>query len=177
MALCVIEGRLTKAQAVRVYGVSAKIVASWVERYKAEGRAGMADRSSRPRYSPSAVDQAIIDRIIALCRQRWTGQHIAMEVGVAPTTVSRVLSRAGLSRLKDTNPAEPVRRYERKRPGEMIHLDIKKLRRFERAGHRVTGDRTGQSNPRKRACKGLWLGVRPCLRGRPCTAVMHPDPS
>ena len=148
MALCVIEGRLTKAQAARAYDVTPKIVARWVERYKAEGRAAMADRSSRPRRSPNAVDQAVIERIIALRRQRLTGQHIAQQVGVSPATVSRVLSRAGLSRLKDIDPAEPVRRYERKHPGEMIHLDIKKLGKFNRIGHRITGDRTGQSNSR-----------------------------
>ncbi|RNC97048.1 MAG: IS481 family transposase [Oricola sp.] len=164
MALCVIEGRLTKAQAAGVYDVSPKIVARWVERYKAGGSKAMADRSSRPRRSPNAIGQAAIDRIIALRRQRWTGQHIALEVGVSPATVSRVLSRAGLSRLKDIDPAEPVRRYERKHPGEMIHLDIKKLGRFERPGHRVTGDRTGQSNPRSGPAKGYgWEYVHVCI--------------
>ena len=73
---------------------------------------------------------------------------IAKEVGVSPATVSRVLRRAGLSRLKDIEPAEPVRRYEREHPGEMIHIDIKKLGRFERVGHRITGDRTGPSSSR-----------------------------
>jgi transposase InsO family protein len=154
MALAVIASCLTKAQAARSYGVTPKIVARWVERYKAEGRTGMADRSSRPRRSPTAVDQAVIERIVALRRQRWTGQHIAMQVGASPATVSRVLKRAGLSRLKDIDPAEPVRRYELSAPGLMIHLDIKKLGRFERPGHRVTGERTGQSNPRSGAAKG-----------------------
>ena len=159
MALSVIEGGLTKAQAARAYDVSPKIVARWVERYKAEGRAGMADRSSRPRHSPNAVDQVEIDRIVALRRQRWTGQHIAQEVGVSPATVSRVLKRAGLSRLKDIDPAEPVIRYERAHPGELIHLDIKKLGRFSRVGHRITGDRTGQSNSR-----GIgWEYVHVCI--------------
>jgi transposase InsO family protein len=91
-----------------------------------------------------------VKRIIALRRERWTGKHIARETGVSPATVSRVLKRAGLSRLKDLEPAEPVRRYERKAPGEMIHIDIKKLGRFERKGHRITGDRRGQSAPRGR---------------------------
>jgi len=140
MALSVIEGRLSKAQAARTYGVSAKIVARWVERFKAEGRAGMTDRSSRPRRMPGMTEQAVADRIVALRRQRWTGRHIALEVGVSPATVSRVLRRAGLSRLKDIEPAEPVRRYERDHPGEMIHIDIKKLGRFDRVGHRITGD-------------------------------------
>lgn len=141
MALSVIAGRLSKAHAARTYGVSAKIVARWVDRYKAEGRAGMGDRSSRPRTTPGATEAAVVERIVALRRQRWTGKHIAHEVAVSPATVSRVLRRAGLSRLKDIAPAEPVRRYERAHPGEMIHIDIKKLGRFERIGHRITGDR------------------------------------
>lgn len=148
MALSVIAGRLSKANAARTYGVSAKIVARWVERFKAGGRAGMTDRSSRPKVMPRMAEQAVADRIVALRRQRWTGRHIARQVGVSPATVSRVLKRAGLSRLKDIEPAEPVRRYERDHPGEMIHIDIKKLGRFERVGHRITGDRTGQSNSR-----------------------------
>jgi transposase InsO family protein len=148
MALLVIEGGLSKAHAARVYGVSAKIVARWVERFRAEGRAGMADRTSRPQHTPRLTDVRVVERIVTLRRQRWTGKHIAHEVGVSPATVSRVLRRAGLSRLKDLDPAEPVRRYEREHPGEMIHIDIKKLGRFEKVGHRITGDRTGQSNSR-----------------------------
>jgi transposase InsO family protein len=148
MALAVIEGGLSKAQAARIYGVSAKIVARWVERYRAQGPAGMVDRSSRPERMPGATAAATVERIIALRRQRWTGKHIDQEVGVSPATVSRVLRRAGLSRLKDLEPAEPVRRYERRHPGELIHIDIKKLGRFERVGDRITGDRTGQSNSR-----------------------------
>ena len=103
------------------------------------------------RHGPTScrlTDQAVAERIVALRRQRLTGKHIANEVGVSPATVSRVLKRAGLSRLKDIEPAEPVRRYEREHPGEMIHIDIKKLGRFERVGHRITGDRTGQSSSR-----------------------------
>ena len=140
MALSVIEGRLSKAHAARTYGVSAKIVARWVARFRAEGRDGMVDRSSRPKVMPGMTEQAVADRIVALRRQRWTGKRIAKEAGVSPATVSRVLKRAGLSRLKDIAPAEPVRRYEREHPGEMIHIDIKKLGRFDRVGHRITGD-------------------------------------
>lgn len=148
MALSVIEWRVSKARAARTYGVSPKIVARWVERFKAEERAGMADRSSRPGTMPAMTDAGVAERIVALRRQRFTGRHIAREVGVSPATVSRVLRRTGLSRLKDLEPAEPVRRYERDHPGEMIHIDIKKLGRFDRIGHRITGDRTGQSNSR-----------------------------
>lgn len=148
MALLVIEGCLSQVQAARTYGVSAKVVARWVQRFRIEGRSGMADRSSRPRVMPGVTAPAVVERIVGLRRQRWTGRHIALEVGVSPATVSRVLKRVGLSRLKDLEPAEPVRRYEREHPGEMIHIDIKKLGRFERVGHRITGDRTGQSNSR-----------------------------
>ena len=104
------------------------------------------------------------DRIVALRRQRFTGKHIASVVAVSPATVSRVLARAGLSRLKDLEPAEPVRRYERDEPGDMIHIDIKKLGRFDRVGHRITGDRTGQSNDRTSRKGGAgWEFVHVCI--------------
>ncbi len=158
MALSVIEGALSQAHAARVYGVSAKIVARWVERYKAEGQAGMVDRSSRPAHMPQATAASIAERIVALRRQRWTGKHIAHEVGVSPATVSRVLKRAGLSRLSDIEPAEPVRRYEREHPGEMIHIDIKKLGRFSQVGHRITDD------PQKGKSRGAgWEFVHVCI--------------
>lgn len=141
MARSVVDGHLSKAQAARTFGVSGKIVARWVERFKVEGRAGMVDRSSRPSHMPQAADPAIVERIVVLRRQRWTGSHIAQETGVSPATVSRVLKRAGLSRLRDIEPAAPVVRYEREHPGEMIHIDIKKLGRFSQVGHRITDDR------------------------------------
>lgn len=177
MALCVIEGGLPKARAARVYGVSPKIVRRWVERYKSEGRAGMADRSSRPHRLHSPVPQATVDRVIALRRQRWTGKHIAVEVGVSPATVSRVLKRAGLSRLKDIDPVEPVRRYERKRPGELIHIDIKKLGKFNRIGHRMTGDRHRQSNQRGNGTAPGWEFVHVAIddHSRLSFTEIHPD--
>ena len=156
MALAVIGGRLSRSQAAISYGVSAKIVARWVGRYRAEGRAGMVDRSSRPHRLHCAAPQATIDHVIALRRQHWTGKHIARDVGVSPATVSRILKRAGLSRLKDIEPAEPVRRYERKHPGEMIHIDIKKLGKFNRIGHRITGDRHRQSSQRGNGTAPGW---------------------
>src|SRR5437899_8240654 len=158
MALSVMEGAFSKAHAARVYGVSAKIVARWVERYKAEGRVGMVDRSSRPAHMPQVTAASTAERIGVLRRQRWTGKHIAMEVGVSPATVSRVLRRAGLSRLSDIEPAEPIRRYERENPGEMIHIDIKKLGRFSQVGHRITGD------PQKGKSRGAgWEFVHVCI--------------
>lgn len=159
MALAVISGQLSQAQASSVYRVSTKVVSRWVERFRAEGRGGMMDRSSRPQTSPRQTDQALVERIIGLRQQRLTGSHIAMETGVSPATVSRVLKRAGLSRMKDITPAEPVVRYEYAEPGGLIHLDIKRLGRFHRVGHRITGDRTGQSNSR-----GVgWEYVHVCI--------------
>ncbi len=108
----------------------------------------MADRSSRPGRMPRQTGRIVVERIVVLRRQRFTGKHIAKEVGVSPATVSRTLRRVGLSRLRDLEPAESIVRYQRDHPGEMIHLDIKKLGRFERIGHRITGDRTGQSKSR-----------------------------
>ena len=101
----------------------------------------MHDRSSRPLSSPSQTAPATAAAIEALRRQRYTGKQIAAEVGVSPATVSRILRRLGLNRLSALEPAEPVRRYERAHPGELIHIDIKKLGKFTRVGRRITGDR------------------------------------
>lgn len=140
MARAVIAVCFSQAGAARAYGVSPKIVARWVERYKAGGRQAMLDRSSRPHGIPRKTGQALTEHIIALRRQRLTGRHVAIQTGVSPATVSRILKRARLSRLKDLEPAAPIVRYEYPKPGGLIHLDIKRLGRFERVGHRITGD-------------------------------------
>jgi transposase InsO family protein len=119
----------------------------------------MQDRSSRPHRLHRPTPGATVERIEALRRQRFTGHEIARDVGVSPATVSRVLRRLGLNRIAALEPAEPVRRYERERPGELIHIDIKKLGRFERTGHRITGDRTGQSNRRGIGWEYLHLAI------------------
>ena len=150
----VVEDGLTPQAGSRACGVSPKTAAKWLARFRAEGPAGLLDRSSRPRRLRAPTRRKTVERIITLRRRRWTGAHIAAETGVSPATVSRILRRAGLSRLKDLEPAAPDRRYEHAAPGDMIHIDIKKLGRFERVGHRITGDRTGQSTPRGRAVGG-----------------------
>jgi transposase InsO family protein len=122
-------------------GVCPRTARKWVERYRREGVAGLRDRSSRPHRLYRPTPRAVIDAVAALRRQRCTGQQIAAQVGVSAATVSRILRRLGLNKLSALEPAEPVRRYERERPGEMIHLDIKKLNRFNEPGHRVTGNR------------------------------------
>jgi transposase InsO family protein len=128
--------------------VCPKTVRKWVARFRAEGKAGLQDRLSRPHRLHRPTPKTIVDEVAALRRQRHTGKQIAAELGISPATVSRILQRLGLNKLKALEPAEPVCRYERERPGDLIHIDIKKLGRFDRVGHRITGDRTGQSNSR-----------------------------
>jgi transposase InsO family protein len=144
-------------------GVSLRTVAKWVARFRQEGAAGLCDRSSRPRRLYRPTPAVIAQQIEQLRRQRFTGKQIAKETGVSPATVSRVLKRLGISRLRDLEPAKPVRRYEREHPGEMIHLDTKKLGRFDRVGHRITGDRTRQSNARSKGEGAGWEFVHVCI--------------
>ena len=143
----VLSGQTPEA-AARAAGVCRRTVGKWVARFAAEGIEGFKDRSSRPHRLYRPTPPAIVERVEALRRQRWTGKQIAREVGVSPATVSRILKRLGLNRIAALEPAEPVRRYERQHPGELIHIDIKKLGRFERVGHRISGDRRGQSSSR-----------------------------
>ena len=147
MVEAVLSGQRPEA-AARAAGVCPRTMRKWVDRFKAEGRAGLMDRSSRPKRLYRATPAAIVEQVESLRRQRFTGQQIAAELAISPATVSRILRRLGLNRIGGLEPAEPVRRYERERPGDMLHIDIKKLGRFDRIGHRITGDRTGQSNSR-----------------------------
>lgn len=130
------------------FAVSVPTVRKWVSRFKAEGVPGLADRSSRPHRLRAPIPASIAIQVESLRRQRFTGRQIAMDLRVSPATVSRILRRLGLNRIVALEPAAPVRRYEWACPGDMIHIDIKKLGRFDRIGHRITGDRTGQSNTR-----------------------------
>ena len=159
MVRAVVEGGLSKAEAARRFNTTPKTVAKWVDRFEADGAEGLRDRSSRPLTSPSQAKPAVCAAVEALRRRRHTGEHIAAEVGVSPATVSRILKRLGLNRLSALEPAEPVRRYERAAPGELIHIDIKKLGKFDRIGHRITGDRTGQSKSRGVGWEYLHLAI------------------
>src|SRR6202795_2614797 len=159
MVRCVLEKGLSKAAPARQFNVTPKTVAKWVGRFRADGVDGLRDRSSRPLSLPSQTVPATCAAVEALRRQRCTGKQIAVEVGVSPATVSRVLRRLGLNKLSALEPAEPVRRYEREHPGEIIHIDIKKLGRFEQIGHRITGDRKGQSNSRGVGWEYLHLAI------------------
>lgn len=155
----VLEGGLSYAAAGRQFNVAPKTVAKWVGRFRAEGLEGLRDRSSRPHSSPSQTAPATRAAVEALRRQRYTGQQIAADLGLSPATVSRILRRLGLNRLSALEPAEPIRRYECERPGDIIHIDIKKLGKFSRIGHRITGDRTRQSNTRGVGWEYLHLAI------------------
>jgi transposase InsO family protein len=137
----ILEGRLTLCAAAAAYGVSLPTARKWVGRYLAEGEAGLLDRSSRPRLSPRAISPAKALAIVELRRRRLIQARIAASIGVSKSTVGRVLARAGLSRLKDLEPSEPVVRYEHAHPGDLVHIDTKKLGRIERMSHRITGNR------------------------------------
>lgn len=158
-----VEGGQTPQALSEAVGVCPRTVRKWIERFRAEGISGLRDRSSRPHRLHRPTPRAIVARIEALRRQRWTGAQIAQETGVSKATVSRILRRLGLNRLPALEPVEPIRRYERERPGELIHIDIKKLGRIDGIGHRITGDRTRQSSRRGRG-EGLgWEFVHVCI--------------
>jgi transposase InsO family protein len=141
----VVDDGQTPMAVATAMGVCVSTVHKWVERYRIEGLVGLHDRSSRPHRSPTRSSSYLAEQIAQLRRQRWTGSQIAATVGLSKATVFRILGRLGMNRLKLLEPAEPVRRYERAAPGEMIHIDIKKLARFTTVGHRITGDRTKHS--------------------------------
>ena len=132
------------AQAAEAAGVSERTARKWVARYRTEGPAGLADRSSRPRTVPRRTAPERVRAALALRRTGMTGAEIAACLGMAPRTVSRILARAGLGRLRSCEPTEPPNRFETPRPGQLVHVDVKKLGRIERAGHRLTGSRAGQ---------------------------------
>ena len=143
----------------------------WVGRYLADGEAGLADRSSRPQRSPRAIAPATALAIVELRRRRLTQARIAASLGVSKSTVGRVLARAGMSRLSDLEPAEPIVRYEHAHPGDLVHIDTKKLGRIERLGHRISGDRRDTVD----GAGWEFLFVAVDDRARLGVTAMHPD--
>ena len=129
-------------------GVSARTIYKWRKRYREYGLAGLQDRSPRPLQSPARTSPCIEAQVVMLRKERRTFDRIAQQTGISRATVGRILMRHGLNRWRDLEPQQPVVRYERDHPGEMVHIDIKKLGKFNRVGHRITGDRHGQSNAR-----------------------------
>ncbi len=135
------EMNWSAGEAAATQGVTPATARKWLGRYLAGGEAALVDASSRPALSPRAIEPAKALLVVELRRRRMTQARIARSVGVSESTVSRVLARAGLSKLSDLAPAEPVMRYEHDNPGDLLHIDTKKLGRIERPSHRVTGNR------------------------------------
>jgi transposase InsO family protein len=130
------------ADAAEAAGISVRTVYKWLARHRVDPKHGLEDRSSRPQTVPHETSPARRTLITTLRGSRMTGAQIARRMKMPRATVARVLSRAGLGRLKSPEADEPVVRYERKRAGELLHLDIKKLVKIGRPGHRAHGDRT-----------------------------------
>lgn len=131
-------------------GVSPATVGKWLKRFRNEGMAGLQDRTSRPRRPRTKVTSEQTQKIETLRRARQPFWKIARELGLSRASVARIAKAQGLSRLPALDPRLAIIRYEKKEPGEMIHIDIKKLGRIEGIGHRITKDRTRQSTPRSR---------------------------
>lgn len=147
----------TVGEAAEAAGVSPRTAYKWLWRFEQEGPEGLLDRSSRPRTFPTQVPAEWQNLILEFRRLRMTGAAIARRLGIPRPTVARILKRHGLERLRKLDPPVPVRRYEKTRPGELIHLDIKKLGRVKGVGHRITGDWT------KRKRGAGWEFVHVCI--------------
>ena len=145
-------------RAAEAAGISERTVYKWLARYRQGGSAQLQDRPSRPHSSPTQLEAQRAELIVDLRRSRKTGPQIAHSLRMARSTVARVLRRANLHRLKYLTPPEPPRRYQRRRPGELLHIDVKKLGKIGgRVGHRIHGDRTTR-------CRGVgWEFVHVCV--------------
>src|SRR5262245_56948335 len=145
LALQRLEQGWTLAHAAEAAGVSVRTISKWRARFRAEGEQGLLDRSSAPTRVPRRTSEQRVALIALLLRQRCTAWQIAERLGMPLSTVSSVLARIGLARLSLLEPPEPANRYQRERPGELVHIDVKKLGRIGRPGHRVNGDRRTRS--------------------------------
>lgn len=137
----VVEEGWTLAQAAEAAGVSVRTVSKWLRCFRLEGEQGLVDRSSAPRSIPHRTSEERVQTIAGLRRLRMTAAEIAETLQMPLSTVSAVLTRIGLGKRSRLEPPEPANRYERKRPGELLHIDVKKLGRIGQPGHRVNGDR------------------------------------
>jgi transposase InsO family protein len=144
-------------QAAAAAGISRQTARKWVLRYRAHGLPGLEDRSSAPHSVPHRTPARVVARIEQLRRKRLTGLRIAWKLRMAVSTVSAVLRRLGLGRLWSLDPKPEIVRYERERPGELLHLDVKKLGRIGRVGKRITGDKS-------KRCRGIgWEFAHICI--------------
>jgi len=158
LLLCrrVVEQGWSLARVAEAAGVSERTVAKWLGRYRTEGEAGLGDRSSAPGEVANRTAEERIELLAALRRLRMTAAEIAEVLAMPVSTVSGILTRIGLGRLSRLEPLEPPNRYQRQRPGELVHIDVKKLGRIRGAGHRISGSRASQ---RKTRLEGRRIGV------------------
>jgi transposase len=166
MVLRVVDEQWSFADAAAAAGVSEKTSRKWVDRYLAEGPDGLRDRSSTPKHIPHRTSEELVEVIVLLRRLRMTGAEIAFCLQMALSTVSAVLLRVGLGKLSRLEPPEPPNRYERRRAGELVHIDIKKLGVITGVGHRITGQRDSQNANRKARRRGApkgWEFVHVCV--------------
>ena len=167
----VLEQGWSLAEAAMAAGVSERTCSKWIARYRAEGEAGLLDRSSAPNSIPHRTPDDLVEVVVVLRKLRMTGAEIAFCLGMAPSTVSALLLRVGLGKRSRLEPPEPANRYERRHAGELLHVEVKKLGRIPegRAGHRVPGNRALQRSPRRRDAAGRdrklvgWEYVHVCI--------------
>jgi transposase InsO family protein len=171
LAKSVVEGRLSLREAAAERGLSRQSAGKWVRRYREAGRAGLEDRSSRARSSPRSTSAALVERVEQLRRERWTGVRISQATGLSRATVSRILVRLKLNKVDMLEPKIPVIRYERDAPGDLLHIDIKKLARIKKPGHRITGN--PQDETRGAGWEFLYVAVDD--HSRMAYVAMMPD--
>jgi transposase InsO family protein len=168
LLLCrrVLEQGWSRARAAEAAGVSGRTAAKWLARYRAEGEAGLADRSSAPGQVANRTAEERVELLAALRRLRMTAAEISEVLGMPVSTVSGILTRIGLGRLSRLEPLEPANRYQRQRPGELVHIDVKKLGRINGAGHRVISSRASQrkiTRDGRRVGASGWEFVHVCV--------------
>ena len=161
MVLRVLEQGWSLATAAEAAGVSDRTCSKWVARYRQHGSTGLLDHSSAPHTVPHRTPEELVSAIAALRRLRMTAAEIALCLGMALSTVSAVLTRIGLGKLSRLEPPEPPNRYQRRHPGELLHIDVKKLGRIPAGGgHRYTGRGPGRHHGKGR---GGWEYVHVCV--------------
>ena len=166
MVLRVLEQGWSLARVAEAAGVSERTCTKWVGRYRRHGAAGLLDRSSAPLSVPHRTAEDRVQVIAALRRLRMTGAEIAMVLQMPLSTVSAVLLRIGLGKLSRLEPPEPPNRYQRRHPGELIHVDVKKLGVISGIGHRISGQRASQNATRRARRRGAakgWEFVHVCV--------------
>jgi transposase InsO family protein len=176
MVVRVLEQGWSVTEAAKAAGVSDRTCSKWIARYRTEGQLGLIDRPSTPKRSPTRTSEDRVELIASLRRLRMTGAEIAFCLGMALSTVSAVLTRIGLGKLSRLEPPEPPNRYERRHPGELLHVDVKKLGIINGAGHRVTGRRRRESQNASRRQRHSgpnkgWEFVHVCIDD--CTRLAY----